>query len=171
MHLEKSDRSVQFMSLLEAHKGILYKVARSYCKNAADRQDLIQEISLQLWCSFERYSSQYKYSTWVYRVALNTAISSYRKQHNKPQINNELTPLILDFTDDWPPGNDTEDLGQLYQFIAELKAFDRALILLYLEEKSHQEIAEILGITVTNVGTKVSRIKQLLKQKFSTINR
>ncbi|MES2454618.1 MAG: RNA polymerase sigma factor [Bacteroidota bacterium] len=162
---EKS--SERFLGVMEAHKGILYKVANAYCKDTDDRKDLIQEIMIQLWKSFEKYDSQYKHSTWIYRIALNVAISMYRKEHRRKSIANPLTDDILHMPE--LAYNNVADIkiGLLHQFISELKELDKALMLLYLEEKSHKEIAEIMEISETNVATRVGRVKEKLKQKFS----
>ena len=158
-----------FLSVIEDHKGIIYKIANSYCKVPDDRKDLVQEIILQLWKSFDNYNGQFKYSTWIYRIALNVAISFYRKENRVRQLSNPLSEDILHFTDTNDRGEKEETIGFLQRFIAELKELDKALMLLYLEEKSHKEIAEIIGITETNVATKVGRIKTILKQKFSQV--
>ena len=158
-----------FLSVIEDHKGIIYKIANSYCKVPDDRKDLVQEIILQLWKSFDNYNEQFKYSTWIYRIALNVAISFYRKENRIRQLSNPLSEDILHLTDTNDRGEKEETIGFLQRFIAELKELDKALMLLYLEEKSHKEIAEIIGITETNVATKVGRIKTILKQKFSQV--
>jgi len=157
-----------FQEIIEQHKGILYKVARSYCQNEDDRQDLIQEMMIQIWKSIHKYDKQLKISTWLYRISLNVAISFYRKQStraNKYTVLNEQTAQI-------PMDDKTEDerqLNLLEQFINELKEIDKALMILYLEDKGHAEIAEILGISVSNVGTKIGRIKDKLKTRFSQL--
>lgn len=149
MHLPRDANS--FLNMIEANKGIIYKVANAYCRDAEDRKDLIQEITIQLWQAFPKYDEQFALSTWMYRITLNVSISFYRKENNREKLRQPLTSEILSLTmDDGPPGNETE-LSLLQQFIRELKELDRALILLYLEEKSQQEIAEILGITPSNV--------------------
>lgn len=158
-----------FLAVVQANKGIIYKVAQSYCRQPEDKQDLVQEIILQLWRSFQRYSDQYKYSTWTYRIALNTAISFYRKQNRKIKIVNDLSDNISDFISTGSHIEPDENLQLLQQFIAELKELDKALMLLYLEEKSQKEIAEIMGLTPSNVSTRINRIKKILQQKFSTI--
>ena len=163
------DKQDLFLSVIEDHKGIIYKIANSYCKAPEDRKDLVQEIILQLWKSFDNYNEQFKYSTWIYRIALNVAISFYRKENRIRQISNPLSEGILHFADTNDAGEKEEAIVFLQQFIAELKELDKALMLLYLEEKSHREIAEIIGITETNVATKVGRIKTILKQKFSQV--
>lgn len=167
--MNTTEKTEQFLAVIQANKGIIYKVANSYCQNAEDRKDLVQEITIQLWKSFDNYLSQYKLSTWMYRIALNVAISFYRKENRRKELSNPLSEGILEFADSHPESLD-ESIVFLQKFIAELKELDKALMLLYLEEKSQKEIAEILGITVTNVATKVERIKKILKQKFSTLN-
>jgi len=154
-----------FLSVIESNKGIIYKVANSYCRDEENRKDLIQEIIVQLWLSFDRYDETYKLSTWMYRIALNVSISFYRKENRRGEINHPLPDAIIYLQDD--PGEPDNDVERLHRFIKELKEIDRAVIILYLEENSQQEIADILGLTITNVSTKVSRIKQQLKQKFS----
>ena len=156
-----------FLSVIEQHKGIIYKIANSYCKNTEDRKDLIQEIVFQLWRSFGRYNDQYKYSTWLYRIALNVAISFYRKDSKRTDRTSGLTADIIIVAEE---KEDTGPQLQLLQrFISELPELDRAIMILYLEEKSYREIADILGLTETNIATKISRIKNKLKNKFSTI--
>jgi len=158
-----------FMDVIEANRGIIYKVANSYCRDEENRKDVIQEIIVQLWLSFDKYDEAYKLTTWMYRIALNVSISFYRKENRRTEINQPLPDGILYLHEANTPGELNADVDQLYLFIKELKEIDRAVIILYLEENTQQEIAEILGLTATNVSTKVSRIKQQLKQKFSTI--
>ncbi|GAB2778532.1 sigma-70 family RNA polymerase sigma factor [Rhabdobacter roseus] len=148
---------------------MLYKIANSYCPDREDRQDLVQEMIGQLWKSFDRYTDQYKYSTWIYRIALNVAISFYRKENRRRNLSDALSVELLHVQEASTPDEVEEHLGLLQQFISELKELDKALMLLYLEEKSHKEIAEIMGLSETNVATKVGRIKSRLKQKFSTL--
>jgi len=167
--MNTTEKSNRFLSVIETNKGIIYKITNSYCKDAEDRKDLIQEIISQLWKSFDNYSEQYKYSTWIYRIALNVAISFYRKENRRKAITNPLSEGVFSFADLHENTETESNLGFLQQFISELKDLDKALLLLYLEEKSHKEIAEIIGISETNVATKIGRIKLLLKQKFTTI--
>jgi RNA polymerase sigma-70 factor (ECF subfamily) len=166
--MSEKDQRQYFQKIIEQNKGILYKVARAYCQNEDDRQDLIQEMMIQIWKSIHRYNKQFKMSTWLYRISLNVAISFYRKQstrENKYTVLNEQTAQI-------PMDDKTEDerqLNLLEQFITELKEIDKALMILYLEDKGHAEIAEILGISVSNIGTKIGRIKDKLKTRFSQL--
>lgn len=165
------NRQEEFIQLLESNKGILYKVANAYCKDTEDRKDLVQEMAYQLWKSFDKYNAQYKLSTWIYRIALNVAISSYRKGMVRKGHDLSLSGSILDFPDTESLEESEQHLLQLQRFIAELKEMDKAVMLLYLEEKSHKEIADIIGISESNVGTKISRIKAVLTQKFSNFKK
>ena len=158
-----------FLSVIQTNKGIIYKVANSFCNNAADREDLVQEIIIQLWKSFGKYTGQSKYSTWMYRIALNVAISFYRRENRRKQVSNPLPESILNFVDTNANNEMEENIRFLQQFILKLKQLDKALMLLYLEEKSYKEIAEIIGISESNVATKIGRIKNILKVKFSNI--
>lgn len=161
--------TADFLNIIEAHKGIIYKVAHAYCYDLENRKDLIQEITIQLWLAFPKYDEHFMITTWMYRIALNVSISFYRKQTTRDRLNQPLTSEILSLvTDDGPLEPDFE-LSLLYHFIRELNELDRALILLYLEERSQQEIADILGISTSNVSTKVARIKEKLRRKFSTL--
>jgi RNA polymerase sigma-70 factor (ECF subfamily) len=164
---EKEQRQ-HFLNIIEQHKGILYTVARAYCPNADDRQDLIQEMMIQIWQSIHKYDDQFKISTWLYRISLNVAISFYRKSSTRSKKYTELTEQLIET----PVEDKSENERQLYlldQFISELNEIDKALMILYLEDKSHTEIAEILGISVSNVGTKIGRIKDKLKTRFSQL--
>ncbi len=166
--MKPEQKSEQFLAVVDTYKGIIYKIANSYCNDAETRKDLVQEIIVQFWRAFDRYDDRYKRSTWIYRIALNVAISFYRKENRRKEISNPLPDSILSFADTNSEHETETDLGLLQKFISELKELDKALMLLYLDEKSHKEISEIMGITETNVATKIGRIKILLKQKFSS---
>ena len=154
-----------FEKLIENNKGIIYKVANSYCRDTEDRKDLVQEIVIQLWKAFGKYDDRFKASTWMYRIALNVAISFYRKE--KRSSSTPLTATIIDIVAEEEPGQIEEHVRLLYQFINELDELNKALMLLYLEENSYKEMAEILGISESNVATKINRIKERLKNQFS----
>ena len=159
-----------FLRLIEEHKRILYKIANSYCRNSGDREDLIQEMIFQLWRSGERFDDHHKFSTWMYRIALNVAISFYRKA-GRTGLRVELD-AGLDLADPSGAGSELEDrVALLQRFIGELGELDKALMILYLEERPYREIAEILGMTETNVATKLSRIKDRLRQQFNTFKK
>ncbi len=166
--MQNIDQSDRFVSIIEANKAIIYKVANSYCHNTEDRKDLVQEIIIQLWKSLATYDDQYKYSTWMYRIALNVAISFYRKEVSRKKISDPLTDSIIRFPDTDDTDNSLPELKLLRHLISQLPDLDKALMLLYLEEKSHKEIAQIIGISETNVATKINRIKNNFKQKFNT---
>tara|TARA_B110000503_G_scaffold29462_1_gene47249 strand:- start:657 stop:1163 length:507 start_codon:yes stop_codon:yes gene_type:complete len=165
MKLEKKQK---FISTLDAHKKIIYKIVNSYCPNKENRKDLEQEIIIQLWNTFDRYDPQYKYSTWMYRIALNVAISYYRKEKKglvKTDFYNEESVYTIADEQEYDTSLDI-NISLLQDFIDKLNALNKAMLLLYLEEKSYEEIAAILGITKTNIATKISRLKQQLKKEF-----
>jgi RNA polymerase sigma factor (sigma-70 family) len=157
-----------FQEIIEQHKGILFKVARTYCPDEEDRQDLIQEMMIQIWQSVHKYNDQYKISTWLYRISLNVAISFYRKNSTRTKKFTDLNEQMMETPVEDKSENERQ-LNLLEQFISELKEIDKALMILYLEDKSHIEISEILGMSVSNVGTKVGRIKEKLKTRFSQL--
>jgi RNA polymerase sigma-70 factor, ECF subfamily len=161
------DVEAQFAELLERHRGIVFKVAATYCRNPADREDVAQEIVTQLWRSFPKYDATRTFSTWMYRIALNVAISFVRSNTLR-----ERHTVALDETHDVEdssvaPGDQDERIGLLHAFIDRLDALNRALLLLYLDDRSYRDIAAILGITETNVATKVSRLKQRFALEMS----
>lgn len=154
-----------FLSVLENHKGIIFKVADTYCFDKADKDDLIQEIILQIWLSIENFNHKYKWSTWIYRIALNTSISFYRKNRIRKEKTISLPPIIQ-ISEDQEVAFLDDEVVLLKQFIRELREIDKALILLYLDGLNSKEIAAIIDTTQTNVTTKIARIKKSLKQKF-----
>lgn len=158
----------KFLQVLEANKGIIYKIANSYCKELEDRQDLVQEISYQLWKSFEKYDETYQLSTWIYKISLNVAISFYRKTNKKRQHESNIEMSELLYFEAQNPVD--EKLSLLNTFIYELREVDKAIILLYLEDKSQNEIAQIMGLSVSNISTKIYRIKKILSEKFQKLN-
>jgi len=169
----KTNKKERFITTIDNHKRIIYKIVNSYCPNKEDRKDLEQEIIIQLWNSFDKYNDKYKYSTWMYRIALNVAISYYRKEKKwSAKRNNFYNEESIFSIEEEKSEEKTEldyHLKLLQDFIHNLNELNKALMLLYLEEKSYEEIAEILGITKTNVATKISRIKLKLKKKFQNI--
>ncbi|MCB0517126.1 MAG: sigma-70 family RNA polymerase sigma factor [Chitinophagales bacterium] len=166
MHRKKQQQF--FQEIIEQHKGILFKVARTYCPDEEERQDLIQEMMIQIWQSVHKYNDQYKITTWLYRISLNVAISFYRKSSTRAKKHTVLNEQMAEMPTEEKSENE-QHLNLLNQFIGELKEIDKALMILYLEDKSHIEIAEILGISVSNVGTKMGRIKNKLKTRFSQL--
>jgi RNA polymerase sigma factor (sigma-70 family) len=163
MAMEAANLGQQFHELLERHRKIVFKVANTYSRHPDDRADLAQEIATQLWRAFPSYDGR-TFSTWMYRIALNVAISFLRSNQHREQysvpLDNELHDTIGD-TGAEPEAH--EHMRILHRFIAQLDGLNRALLLLYLDERSHREIADILGISETNVATKIGRLKQRLR--------
>ena len=160
------DRHGVYLAILEKHKGIVFKVARSYCSNEFDREDLVQEIFAQIWRSLDTYNDSFKITTWMYRVALNVAISFYRKDKIIAYKHTEMEDKLLSYDMEAERENE-QSLSELYAFINGLNDIDKAVLLMYLEGESQSEIAANLDITIANVSTKISRIKQKLKAKAS----
>ncbi|MEO7052463.1 MAG: sigma-70 family RNA polymerase sigma factor [Rhodanobacter sp.] len=161
----------RFEALLHEHRRVVFKVASLYSRTVADCDDLAQEICVQLWRSFARYDErQAKFSTWLYRIALNVAISQARRQRwSEPARFEPLQQHHLETVGGGEPIHEEDErLTELYTFIGELDPLNRALILLYLEDRNYSEMAEILGISETNVATKISRIKQKLRGQMTT---
>lgn len=176
--MTSSDKSERFLSVIEGHKGIIHKIALAYAPDKEGREDLVQEIILQLWKSFDRYNPQFKYSTWIYKVALNVSLAAARKESNRTKRMDPLKEEILSLAatpevSETPGAVDASEteaqFAQLQQFIADLKELDRAIMLLYLEERSQKEIAEIMGMTPTNISTRIGRIKDTLRLKFTEL--
>lgn len=156
-------RHKDFEALLQSHRGIVFKVANTYCWRPDDRDDLVQDIIAQLWRAWPRYDPSRTYSTWMYRIALNVAISFVRKAVRHRELSVPLDETLHD-TAAAANSDGTEDRRhRLQKFIERQAPLDRALLLLYLEDKSQREIAEILGITPTNVSTKINRLKQKIR--------
>jgi RNA polymerase sigma-70 factor (ECF subfamily) len=156
-----------FLTIIQQNKKLIFKVCNTYCKDEEDRKDLVQEVIIQLWKSFPKYNGQYKLSTWMYRIALNVAISFYHKQRPRKENTIQIDDILTNIADDSAPHELNEKVGLLYEFINQLDELNKALMLLYLDDNSYKEIADILGITETNVATKISRIKQRLKLQFA----
>ena len=156
-----------FIGMLKEHKRILYKVVYAYCQGSEDRKDLEQEIIIQLWKSLKYYNKEFKLSTWIYKIALNVAISHYRKDFKRKKTNIPFDGTIFQIAEE---ENFSEEYisktERLYKFINQLNEFDKAIIILYLEDKSYKEIADIIGLTETNVGTKINRIKKKMKESI-----
>lgn len=154
-----------FLALLNKYQPLLRRVCRLYCPHAADQQDLYQEVVLHLWRAWPRYEArpEAKLSTWLYRVALNVAISDLRQRTRRPppQSFDQVPPGLPDMP---PIGPDADDLAQLYRAIERLSDVEKAFVLLYLEERTYEEMADILGITQNNVRVKMHRVQQKLRQ-------
>jgi RNA polymerase sigma-70 factor (ECF subfamily) len=151
------------VKLVQEHRSMLYKVCRLYCFTENDRQDLFQEIVIQLWKSYPGFRGDSKFGTWLYRIALNTAISDLRKQRRQPSITgpDEMAPSIPEMT--WP-GEEEDHVQQLYAAINRLSDVEKALVMLYLEDKSYEDMEEIMGINQNNLRVKMNRIREKLRK-------
>ena len=156
-----------FERLVQQHQGIVRKIAFGYAKEEGERRDLMQEILLQLWRAFPRYSPERPFSTWMYRVALNVAISSLRRNTRPGRQTVQFDETAHDVAAENPEPD--ERVALLRRVIADCAPLDRALLLLYLDDCSYREIAGVLGLTETNVATKLNRLKDQLRKKLSVI--
>ena len=159
----------EFISLLNEHQRIIHKVCNLYMDAHADREDLFQEITLQAWKAYGNFRGDAKFSTWLYRVALNTAITFFRKEKRQPDIFSTETVPDFNVNDAYDPIE--EQVKAMYAAIGELSKIDKAIVMLYLEDYSYNDIGEMMGITANNVAVKMNRIKTKLKestQKYMT---
>ena len=161
------DEEEIFLRLIDQHRGIIRKVAAGYCCTHADQHDLSQEIMLQLWKAYPRYSPERPFSTWMYRIALNVAISFLRRNTRPVRQTIALDEIDQELADESVAATETDErIALLERIIASLDPLNRALLLLYLDDHSYRDIAAILGITETNVATKLSRLKERLRQNI-----
>ena len=155
-----------FIHAIQENERLIYRVASFYTDNKDDRDDLVQEIIYNLWKSFETFKQQSSLSTWMYRVAMNVSVF-HLKKNKKSVRKTTIEPAVLNVADTVPDDYE-EKLQRVQRHIKNLNLFDRGILMLYLENKSHEEIAQVVGISKTNVGTKLSRIKEKLKQQVHT---
>ncbi len=164
--MSSQKNEADFVALLNENQNLVHKICRMYTDSKAAHDDLFQEISIQLWRSYDRFEGKSKFSTWMYRVGLNTAITLYRKE--KKRIDNgvlhENTPQLM--VQEYDTEID-EQLDWLYKKINSFSEIDKALILLYLEDKKYEEISETLGISSINARVKMNRIKKKLKEMIN----
>ncbi len=162
----------EFVERLESHRGILFKIANAYCRDAGRREDLVAETIAQLWRAYSWYDGRASFPTWMYRISLNVAISLYRSEGRRVR---DVVPAESGFIETIPlPEGDRsqeDQLDLLHEAIGRLEPLDRALMILYLDDNSYASIAEILGISETNVATKIGRIKQRLKRDVADSQR
>jgi len=150
----------QFLNLVAANQGIIFKVCNMYCNHKEDKEDLFQDIVLQLWRAYPAFKGGSKLSTWMYRVAINTAVTRIRKESRQQRfdsLDNEAFNI---------PAEENaldENIAVMYQSIKKLTEVERAITMLYMDECSYKEIAEILGLTESNVGFKLNKIKSKLR--------
>jgi RNA polymerase sigma-70 factor, ECF subfamily len=157
-----------FLDLLNAHQGIIHRIARAYALRPADRQDLVQDIVFQLWRAYPAYRRESSATTWVYRIALNTAITVLRRRTRRPvfeRLERETEPRGE--ASAAPP--EPTQAAALHAAIRELNGVDRALIMCYLEDISYKRIAQILGISEANVGTRLTRLRARLQARLAPL--
>lgn len=161
-----------FVTMIKKHKRIIYKVINTYCNDVDDKKDLEQEIIIQLWKSYQSYNGSTQLSTWIYRIAMNVSISFYRnnvtRKTNTTSINDSIFQELASSTIN---EEETDQRRLLYGFISQLDEFNREVFMLYLDDYSYKEIAEIVGITESNVGTKINRIKHKIHEYFLTLTK
>jgi RNA polymerase sigma factor (sigma-70 family) len=164
-----NDTQAAFVERLERHRGILVKVVNAYCRDAVAREDLIQEIAAALWRAYPRFDGRAAFSTWTYRIAVNVAISFYRSETRKARNVELADRATLEGVATPQEPENLAALGILHEFIDRLDDLNRALMVLYLDDNSYAEIAAILGISESNVATKISRIKRRLKTEIDAV--
>ena len=152
----------EFISQVEKHQGIIYKVSRMYCDKNECRQDLFQDILVQLWQSYPSFNNKSKFSTWLYRVALNTAIAQFRKDKKNNEDSMPEIPVNIVEEETYKEKEDRREIVQ--KAISKLNKAEKAIIILYMDDYSYEEISDIAGITMSNVGVKINRIKTKLQK-------
>lgn len=153
----------QFINLINEHQGLIHKVCIMYESDREARNDLFQEIVLQLWRSYSTFRGESKITTWMYRIALNTAISGFRKQTRKVKTE-DLDDVHLNISDNSSGDENEENLNRLQVAIRQLSEIERAMIMMALEEVPYEEIAETIGITQNNVRVRMNRIREKLRK-------
>jgi RNA polymerase sigma-70 factor (ECF subfamily) len=148
------------------HKALIVKVASAYCQDRTSRTDLISEIILQLWQSFPKYDNTYAFSTWTYRIALNVSISNLRKEKSRKKT--ESAYLQMKHILEWSDENSEQRMVKINEIINHLKPMDKAIMIMILDGCKNQEIAEVLGISLSNVSTRTSRVKQQIISKMKS---
>ncbi len=166
-----TDNNLQerFLTVFEQNIGIIIKISRAYTQTIQDKEDLINDIALELWKSFDRFKGEAKISTWIYRVALNTSMNFNRRKKRTVNISFGDS-LLLNAAERLTEQDDSTQANDLYDCINELNALNKSIILLYLDGNSYEEISTVTGITKTNVGTRIGRIKDQIKNLLITKN-
>ncbi|SEG60028.1 RNA polymerase sigma-70 factor, ECF subfamily [Halpernia humi] len=157
------DLEKEFVSLLKEHQRLVHKICRIYTNDSQSHEDLFQEIAIQVWKSFANFRGEAKFSTWMYRIALNTALSLMKKKQRTILTSSEIDVNILKINSETYKDEEEEKLKKMYAAIHQLSDIEKALVMMYLDDKSHREIAEILGITEGNARVKLNRAKNHLK--------
>jgi RNA polymerase sigma-70 factor (ECF subfamily) len=158
----QKDLETKFLSDFEQNQNIAHKICRLYTTNQDAHKDLFQEITIQLWKNYSKFRGDSKFSTWMYRVALNTAISLYRKSTRKVKTQ-DISEVEFKISSTNYDDTEERQLSALYKAVHKLNDIDKALIFLYLEDKPYKEISETLGISSVNARVKMNRAKEKLK--------
>ena len=161
--MQKQEAEKQFEKDIRDNELLIYKVCRVYAYTDADRQDLFQEIVIQLWKAYPKFNGQARFSTWLYRIAINTAITRLRKQKNFI-TSYEPATLPANISDNNYSKDEEERLQQLYTAIELLNEIEKAIVMLYMEDKSYEEMEDILGLSQGNLRVKMNRIKEKLRK-------
>ena len=164
--MEKIDEN-KFVDLVDKHQNLVHKICKLYTNSIAEHKDLFQEITIQLWKAYPKFRGDSKFSTWMYRVGINTAITIYRKSKRRIRSYNfdDVSYKIPEVN----PYNDQEDkqLEAIYEAVKALNDIEKAIVFLYLEDKSYREISETIGLTEVNARVKMNRIKNKLKKQLN----
>ncbi len=163
-----TDLQATFVERLERHRAILFAVANAYCRRPSDREELVAETVAQLWKSYGRFDERVRFTTWMYRIAVNVAVSFYRSETRRRRATVPAGDAFVETVAASQEEEEDERLALVRAFVERLDGLDRALMLLYLDDRPYAEIAAILGISETNVGTKVARIKERLRRNIVT---
>lgn len=153
----------EFLEQIEKHKGVIFKISKMYMDNFDDQKDLFQEITFQVWKAYPTFEGKSQFSTWLYRVALNTAIVFLKSEKRRSFIKNDEVENFKIVADDYDDDQEKK-LAKMYKAIQQLNEIDKALIFYYLQDYSGKEIAENMGITEVNARVKLNRAKEKLKQ-------
>jgi RNA polymerase sigma factor (sigma-70 family) len=158
----------QFEAQIREHEKLIHKVCRMYAYTEADHQDLFQDIVLQLWQAYPRFRGDAKFSTWLYRVAINTAISGRRRQKDFVTSTDPANLPLYQSVDESRHAGKEEQLGQLYQAIQQLNEVEKAIVMMYMEDRNYEEMEEVLGISEGTLRVKMNRIREKLRQLTKT---
>ncbi len=166
--MESQSHIEEFTELIEKNQGIIFKVSRMYCDDETCRKDLFQDILLQLWKAYPTYKGLSKFSSWMYRVALNTAISQFRKdKKNGKNVIREIPQNIIE-NDNYNEKKERAEM--LHKAVSRLSKAEKSVIILYMDDYPYEEISDIIGISVSNVGVKINRIKIKLQKILKELN-
>ena len=159
--MEKVEFEKTFIAIVNQYERVIYKVCSFYVSDEFPIADLYQEVVCSLWMAYPKFRNECTLSTWIYRIALNTCITGVRKDIRRPKNTVPVASLAEALPE---PESMEENIREMYRLIAQLKTLEKAIVLLYLEEKSYQEIADVTGLTVSNVAAKLRRAKEKLKK-------